>query len=671
MKVSAISLLALLSGANAVGFGSLRGEKGEAPLDGLACTIQGSISQDTCDATKSEDGSTCVWCSVASYGVCVSGDIAAQMEQTIPGLTCDDGGDDDDSTDDKAPPADKDDDVAPNDDGVPDDYWNCLEKYDASDGCKTAGCAWCDNKAGYGICMDEETAKTFDDSDWYSCAMPGVDSKASPVNDANDLSCLVATASGDASVCRETKDAEGEPCEWCTVQGVEFCANSDQSPIAEVFGGSCNKKDEEVDEAVSDPFDPTCVAATIGGDESCKATLDPEGKHCDWCSYQGFDFCANFEQAEAAKMYGGSCGDNVSTEVSDPNDPTCLIATMTGGDEASCTATKDMDGNSCEFCSLAGVDVCVNAEQAGIAEQFGASCKEDKATEPANDEVEDPNDPTCLLATITGGDESSCKSTKDMDGNSCDWCSFQGFDFCVNGDQAELVEQLGASCSEEYSTELAEDKVADPNDPSCLLATITGGDESSCKATKDIDGNACDWCSFQGFDFCANTDQAELVEQLGASCTTDLANKEIADPNDPSCLISTISGGDESSCKATNDVDGKPCDWCSFQGFDFCANGDQAELVEQIGASCSAGNASAKNAIHGVADPSDPLCIAASIGGGDESSCTATNDANGKPCDWCSFQGFDFCVNVDQAQIVEQYGASCNDRGIEISTKIA
>mmetsp|Transcript_16687 Transcript_16687/g.38380 ORF Transcript_16687/g.38380 Transcript_16687/m.38380 type:complete len:168 (+) Transcript_16687:219-722(+) len=96
MKVSAISLLALLSGANAVGFGSLRGEKGEAPLDGFACTIQGSISQDTCDATKSEDGSTCVWCSVASYGVCVSGDIAAQMEQTIPGLTCDDGGDDDD-----------------------------------------------------------------------------------------------------------------------------------------------------------------------------------------------------------------------------------------------------------------------------------------------------------------------------------------------------------------------------------------------------------------------------------------------------------------------------------------------------------------------------------------------------------------------------------------------
>jgi hypothetical protein len=104
-----------------------------------------SASQDTCDATKSEDGSKCVWCSVATFGVCVSEDIAQKMKGQIPGLECDDDKKDDDSTDDntddKAPA--QDDDTKPNDDSVPDDYWTCLEKYTNSTTCAGAGCAWC------------------------------------------------------------------------------------------------------------------------------------------------------------------------------------------------------------------------------------------------------------------------------------------------------------------------------------------------------------------------------------------------------------------------------------------------------------------------------------------------------------------------------------------------
>jgi len=470
MKISAILFLSLLSRANAVGLNSLRGEtaEGQTRLDQLACTFKGGSSQDTCDATNSEDGSTCVWCSITTYGVCVSEAIAAQMKQSIPGIDCDDNGgsDDDDTTadDDKPnppPTPDSDDDVAPNDDSVPDDYWRCIEKYSTSDTCIAAKCSWCDNKGGYGICMDEETANNADNSDWYSCTMPsssGVDSDSS---------------------------------------------------------------------AVEDPSDPTCLAATIGGDESsCKATSDVEGNSCDWCSFQGYDFCLNGDQAQISEQYGASCGDRAKEEpkavkdlvndLSDPSDPTCIAATI-GGDESSCKATADAEGNSCDWCSFQGYDFCLNGDQAQIVEQYGASCGDrDDASEVEIKNVSDPSDPTCAAATI-GGDESSCKATMDAEGQPCNWCSFQGYDFCLNTDQAQAVEQYGASCNEKHAVEYANDELSDLSDPSCVAATI-GGDESSCKATMDADGKPCDWCTFQGVEACMNVDQAQMVEQYGASC---------------------------------------------------------------------------------------------------------------------------------------------------------
>jgi len=546
MKISAILFLSLLSRANAVGLSSLRGEttEGQTPLDQLACTFKGGSSQDTCDATNSEDGSTCVWCSITTYGVCVSEAIAAQMKQSIPGIDCDDnGGSDDDDTnadDDKPvppPTPDSDDDVAPNDDSVPDDYWRCIEKYSTADTCLAAKCSWCDNKGGYGICMDEETAKNADGSDWYSCTMPsssGVDSDSSTVEDPSDPTCLAATIGGDESSCKAAMDVDGNPCDWCSFQGYDFCLNDDQAQISEQYGASCGDRANEEPSAakdlvndLSDPSDPTCLAATIGGDESsCKSTSDVEGNSCDWCSFQGYDFCLNGDQSQIAEQYGASCGDGANEEpkaakdlvddLSDPSDPTCIAATI-GGDESSCKATADAEGNSCDWCSFQGYDFCLNGDQAQIVEQYGASCGDrDDASEVEINNVSDPSDPTCAAATI-GGDESSCKATMDAEGQPCDWCSFQGYDFCLNTDQAQAVEQYGASCNEKYAVEYANDELSDPSDPSCVAATI-GGDESSCKATMDADGKPCDWCTFQGVEACMNVDQAQIVEQYGASC---------------------------------------------------------------------------------------------------------------------------------------------------------
>jgi len=601
MNVKFILFLALLSRANATGLSSLRGEAAEEDsLGQLACTIKGGTSQNSCDSTKSEDGSQCVWCALATYGVCVSEAIASQMEQTIPGIDCDDnGGSDDDAPDDDA----ADDDTAPQDDDVPDDYWNCLENYTTSKACTTAGCAWCDNKGGYGVCMDKDQAASFDDSSWYSCTMPTLYGSELPWKDPSDSSCVVATIGGNESTCKATVDSEGKACDWCSFQGYDFCLNGEQAQLAEGYGASCNGRDN--DEAtiakdlindLADPNDTTCLLATLSGDEdACKGTSDADGKPCDWCSFQGYDFCLNDDQAQLAEQYGASCDDRADLiiDIADPSDTTCLLATVSG-DADTCKGTSDADGKPCDWCSFQGYEFCLNDDQAQLADQFGASC-DDRAD--LIKDLADPGDNTCILATISG-DADTCKGTSDADGKPCDWCSFQGYEFCLNDDQAQIAEQYGASCDEADAVEVSTETFSDPSDPSCLFITING-DESACRGSTDVDGKACEWCSFESYEFCLNADQAEVVGQYGATCNEETAiyhpKKDLSDPMDTQCLTATVNGDDY--CQGATDSDGKPCDWCSFQTFEFCLNVDQAQLVEQFGADCGDGRYSKANDI--------------------------------------------------------------------------
>lgn len=324
-------VIGALSTVQAAKNGFLRGvgESIEAEVEQFACTLQGGQDQDTCDSTKSDDGSGCVWCSVSSFGVCVSEDIAVQMKAKIPTVTCDDdtkNDDDDDSTsaddDDKAPPQ-TDDDAAPSDDTVPSDYWKCLTDNKTSGECTTDGCAWCDTKAGFGICMDEKAAETASQSDWFTCTMPSSLEDAAVVveeniSDPSDPSCLVATMSGDETSCKSTMDADGKPCEWCSFSTYNFCLNDDQAQAAEVYGVSCGDDVVENvvdDEDLSDPSDPSCLVATMSGDESsCKSTMDAGGKPCEWCSYGDYNFCLNDDQAQTVEAYGVSCGDDGDIE---------------------------------------------------------------------------------------------------------------------------------------------------------------------------------------------------------------------------------------------------------------------------------------------------------------------------------------------------------------------
>ncbi|KAL3935655.1 MAG: hypothetical protein SGARI_002884 [Bacillariaceae sp.] len=58
-----------------------------------------------------------------------------------------------------------------------------------------------------------------------------------------------------------------------------------------------------------------------------------------------------------------------------------------------------------------------------------------------------------------------------------------------------------------------------------MILTLQG-DESSCKATQDADGNACEWCSIQSTELCLNSEQAQIAEQIGGSCDSSASDDD-------------------------------------------------------------------------------------------------------------------------------------------------
>ena len=190
----------------------------------------------TLQASKDDEGNSCVWCSLSSFGACVSEPQAEKIKKTIPGIDCDDDSSDDDDNNDDG----NDDDNNDNDDSGNDEYWKCLKEGGSSEKkCSQMQCSWCNTKAGYGICMDKEAAETAAKSDWYDCDSSAKEDE-DPVADPYDTSCLMATLQGDEDSCKSTTDSDGDACQWCSVSSVQVCLTSEQAAIAEQVGGDCS-----------------------------------------------------------------------------------------------------------------------------------------------------------------------------------------------------------------------------------------------------------------------------------------------------------------------------------------------------------------------------------------------------------------------------------------------
>jgi len=126
------------------------------------------------------------------------------------------------------------------------------------------------------------------------------------------------------------------------------------------------------------------------GHIECYNSKDENRFRCVWCETSRFVMCATFVQALAVQRalpslhcdYRSSDdkdGSSISSHNDDvhyngnqdPIDTSCLEATV---DKASCDASTDHEGNQCQFCDIAGVNVCLNPEQAVAACTMGGDC---------------------------------------------------------------------------------------------------------------------------------------------------------------------------------------------------------------------------------------------------------------------------------------------------------
>jgi hypothetical protein len=276
------------------------------------------------------------------------------------------------------------------------------------------------------------------------------------LSDPYDPTCVQQTLQGDESLCKTTTDAEGQTCEWCTMNSFGICMSAEQAEYAAQVGAQCDSDAKSESSSVSDPYDTTCLQASMQEDEqACEATVAADGTPCAWCVISGVGLCLDQEQAAMAGQFGGECADKALPQldldpewletqneakadaVADPYDPTCLQASLEG-DESTCEATVDGEGNPCEFCQLSSVGLCLNMEQAAMAAQFGAEC-----VEPNKDEIKDIYDPACLAAGMGSDDAASaCDATTSTTGEKCVWCDAAGvFGLCLAPDQASAASE--------------------------------------------------------------------------------------------------------------------------------------------------------------------------------------------------------------------------------------
>eukprot|EP00977_Amphora_coffeiformis_P023661 scaffold13902_cov173-Amphora_coffeaeformis.AAC.2 len=563
----------------------------------FTCTLTAN-DEGSCLGTKADDGNHCVWCAVSSFGFCVSETQAESMESNIPGVQCDRySGDDDDnaSTDDDATPDGTDDDApSPNDDALPPDYWKCLENKDAAD-CLGAGCTWCDSKAGFGLCLTGPSADMAEESDWFTCKKN--DEQLELVADPYDTSCVTAYLENPTQQgCISTSDADGVACLWCSLAGMtNLCLSQEQADMASQLGVTCEQEHPQASASlrgqqqqpavvVNDPYDTSCLMAYLQDPtaDGCTSATDEDGQACEFCTFQdNINLCLTEEQATMGEQLGIECkgGEEMDQEegvVKDPYDPSCAIAYLQDQSEAACKAALDSDGNPCEYCTLQGaIKLCLNEEQARVGEQLGIECDGRNTFVFVEDNEEDPYDPSCAIAYLQDQSEATCKAAIDADGNPCEYCTLQGaMNLCLNEEQAEMAEQLGAECDSrvEVAAEAEDDNITFPSD---FWACLENYDEGGCGV------NSCTWCTTEvGIGFCMSDAVADAMRECTFfDCRYKQQEESVqaVKPFDAACLQGAES---QDACRATLDSEGEACVWCDGAGvFGLCLSSDGAEAA--------------------------------------------------------------------------------------------
>lgn len=290
-------------------------------------------------------------------------------------------------------------------------------------------CEFCSFQGSISLCLTSDQA-AMGEPIGITC-----DETAAAVQDPYDPSCALAYLQDQSEEsCKSAVDSDGNPCEYCTLQGsMNFCLNDEQAQMAEQIGmecdGSSNTAEQDMPE---DPYDPSCALAYLQdqSEESCKSAVDSDGNPCEYCTLQGsMNFCLNDEQAQMAEQFGMEC-DGAETKVKFPSD------------FFECLQNYDQDGcasNACTWCNTeVGIGFCMADAAANALSQcnfFDCDYKDNVAKVDA--EVNQPFDPACLNGMES---EDACNATQDSTGKACVWCDAAGvFGLCLSEEGAHAA----------------------------------------------------------------------------------------------------------------------------------------------------------------------------------------------------------------------------------------
>ena len=177
-------------------------------------------------------------------------------------------------------------------------------------------------QAEMGQAMGIECSK--DSHDIAAAAEPAL-----AVEDPFDPSCALAFLQDQTKEnCVNTVDAEGNPCEYCTLQGaLVLCLNADQAEAGEGLGIECDADADAAEQVDLPPDFFDCLQHFEEGD--CR------GSSCTWCNTEvGMGFCLAPAAADATKecsFFDCEFGDNTTPEEEkDIYDPAVLDGRYAG-----------------------------------------------------------------------------------------------------------------------------------------------------------------------------------------------------------------------------------------------------------------------------------------------------------------------------------------------------
>jgi len=272
------------------------------PFDGLKCTFEARADEEKCHESLDVDGEACDYCTISSNGqeagICVSADLADEMQQINPEVTCDQSklsGSEIVFVD-------------PLDaflHGTDEENLQCtISAFTDEEKCAqvdNASCQYCQLDVSgqeVGLCVDADVADQMSQfSDVISCETPSV--KVDVRGPFDVLKCTI-EARGDEEKCHESLDADGEACDYCTIssngQEAGICVSADLADKMQQINPdqiTCDGAISSVrpSDTLIDSFSTCLKVGLAGGDaDTCRSTVDgTSGEHCTFCSSPNLD----------------------------------------------------------------------------------------------------------------------------------------------------------------------------------------------------------------------------------------------------------------------------------------------------------------------------------------------------------------------------------------------